>query len=90
MVVSVFEEHWQSQWHTIHRPLSVPPDRGTEATRAKARAYYADVLPIIVSRRTAGITLEAIAAELNAAGNVTQSGLPYTATNVYRLLARNG
>lgn len=64
--------------------------RGTEATRAKARAFYADVLPIILERRTAGTTLEAIAEELNAAGHVTQRGLPFTATSVYRLLARNG
>lgn len=64
--------------------------RGAEATRAKARAYYAEVWPIIVGRRTAGMTLEAIADELNNAGHVTQTGLPYTATAVYRLLARNG
>ncbi len=62
--------------------------RGTGATRAKAAIYYADVIDTIKDRRTAGATLDTIAAELNAAGHVTQRGLPYTATAVYRLLAR--
>jgi DNA invertase Pin-like site-specific DNA recombinase len=63
--------------------------RGTASTRAKATIYYTDVLPIIKGRRAAGATLEAIATELNTAGHVTQTGLPYTATTVYRLLTRS-
>ena len=62
--------------------------RGARATKANAAAYYADVLPTIRDRRAAGATLETIAAELTAAGHVTQRGLPYTATAVYRLLSR--
>ena len=63
--------------------------RGTGTTKAKAMAFYADVIDTIKDRRTAGATLDTIAAELNAAGHVTQRGLPWTATAVYRLLARN-
>ena len=63
--------------------------RGTVATRAKATAFYADVMDTIKDRRATGATLDTIAAELNAAGHVTQAGLPYTATAVYRLLARD-
>lgn len=63
--------------------------RGATATKAKAAIFYADVLPTIRDRRTAGATLDAIAAELNANGSVTQRGLPWTAVAVYRLLARN-
>lgn len=62
---------------------------GTTSTKAKAAIYYADVIDTIKDRRTAGATLDTIAAELNAVGHVTQRGLPYTATAVYRLLARN-
>ena len=62
--------------------------RGAKATKANAAAYYADVLPTIRERRAAGATLETIAAELTAAGHVTQRGLPYSATAVYRLLSR--
>lgn len=64
--------------------------RGATATKAKAASYYADVLPIIRDRRTAGFTLDAIAVELNQSGNVTQRGLPWTAVAVCRVLARNG
>ncbi len=63
--------------------------RGATTTQAKAAVYYADVLPTIRERRTAGATLEAIAAELNQGDSVTLSGLPWTAVAVYRLLARN-
>ena len=60
--------------------------RGAKATKAKATAFYADVLPIIREHCDAGATLEAIASELNAAGKVTTRGLPYTAVAVQRLL----
>lgn len=62
---------------------------GTTSTKAKARTFYADVMDTIKDRRTAGATLGTIAAELNAAGHVTQRGLPFTATAVYRLLAHS-
>ena len=51
-------------------------------------AFYADVIDQIRQQREAGATLEAIAAELNAAGKVTTRGLPYTAVAVQRLLLR--
>jgi len=62
--------------------------RGAKATKAKAAAFYADVLPGIRERRAAGATLDSIAGELNAAGRVTSRGLPFTATAVHRLLRR--
>ncbi|MEN6407730.1 MAG: recombinase family protein [Thermoguttaceae bacterium] len=62
--------------------------RGATSTRAKATAFYADVMDTIKNRRAAEATLDTIAAELNAAGHVTQRGLPYTAPAVYRLLSR--
>ena len=68
---------------------AIARQRGTTSTRAKATAFYADVLPIVRDRRTAGATLEAIATELNDSGRTTQRGLPYTATAVYRLLSRD-
>jgi DNA invertase Pin-like site-specific DNA recombinase len=64
---------------------TIARQRGTTSTRAKATAFYADVLPIIRERRMAGATLDAIAAELNNSGRTTQRGLPYTATAVYRV-----
>jgi len=62
--------------------------KGAKATRTKAAAYYADVLPIITERRADGASLQTVADELNAAGHVTQRGLPYTATAVYRIESR--
>lgn len=64
--------------------------RGTEATRVKTAAYYRDILPMIRDRRAAGATLEKIAAELNATGQVTQRGLPFTPTAIHRLANRGG
>jgi DNA invertase Pin-like site-specific DNA recombinase len=64
--------------------------RGIEATKAKAAAYYRDIFPMIRDRRAAGATLETIADELNTAGRSTQRGLPFTPTAVHRLLNRAG
>ena len=63
--------------------------RGANVTKDKAAVYYANVLPTIRDRRTAGITLEAIAAELNKSGSVTQRGFPWSAVAVYRVLVRS-
>ncbi|WP_254506523.1 recombinase family protein [Anatilimnocola floriformis] len=62
--------------------------KGAAATSANAASYYAGVLPTILERRAAGVALAAIANELNAAGRVTQRGMPYTATAVHRLAGR--
>jgi DNA invertase Pin-like site-specific DNA recombinase len=67
----------------------VARQRGTGATKAKAAAFYADVLPIVRGRRAGGSTLEAIATELNDSGKTTQRGLPFTPTAIRRLLARD-
>ena len=67
----------------------VARQRGTGATKAKAAAFYADVLPIIRGRRAEGSTLEGIATELNDSGKTTQRGLPFTPTAIRRLLARD-
>jgi DNA invertase Pin-like site-specific DNA recombinase len=62
--------------------------RGAKATKARATAHYADVLPTIRAQRTEGASLSAIAKAMNDAGHVTQTGSSYTPTTVYRLLNR--
>lgn len=61
---------------------------GAERMRAKAIEAYADLLPEIQRRRTAGESFAAIAAALNADGHTTRTGAAWTKTQVFYVLGR--
>lgn len=64
-------------------------DLGSAATREKARAFAAAVLPTIKEAQAEGATsLAAIAARLNAMHVRSAAGKPWTATGVKRVLDR--
>ena len=62
--------------------------QGHATNRAKARTFYANVLPIMADLRESGHTLHGIADQLNADGYSTQRGLAWTPTAVMRVLDR--
>lgn len=52
---------------------------GAKAMREKARAHYAEAIPIVVKLRQSGLSFGVIADCMNAEGYVTQSRKPWTA-----------
>jgi DNA invertase Pin-like site-specific DNA recombinase len=64
--------------------------RATEVIRARTKAIYADLLPLIVSLRSRGYTLAEVASQLNGLGHRNQRHHPWTRENVWNLLRREG
>jgi hypothetical protein len=62
--------------------------RSARVNREKALADDANVLPVARSMRTAGSSLAAVAAHLNAEGYVTRNGAAWSAVQVMRVLKR--
>jgi DNA invertase Pin-like site-specific DNA recombinase len=60
--------------------------RAGEVVRAKALEAYVDLLPAIRDFKKQGLSLRAIAARLNVAGQTTRSGKPWNAMQVSRVL----
>lgn len=66
------------------------PDLGAQATREKAHAFAASVLPVIREAQAEGATsLAAIAARLNALHVLSAAGKPWTPMGVKRVLDRS-
>lgn len=63
--------------------------RGAAATRARAIADYAELIPVVRQRHEDGDTLSEIAGWLNAEGHTTRTGAAWQATQVWRLLRRS-
>jgi hypothetical protein len=61
---------------------------GAAANRVKAKAFAERALPIATALRAEGKTLSAIASQLTEQGIVTPRGGAWTATGVWRVLAR--
>jgi DNA invertase Pin-like site-specific DNA recombinase len=74
--------------------------RLTDEARAKGRAkgnarqsreaveVYSDLIPLVKAWRAEGLTLRAIAGQLNAEGHTTRGGTSWSATQVGRVLGR--
>lgn len=62
--------------------------KGAEATKAKARAAYANQAESIKAMRAKGLTFQAIADELNKRGEQTAKGAAFTAMTIKRILDR--
>lgn len=63
-------------------------ERGAQATKEKARAFYAEIEPLIRTLRDQGKTLSEIAAALTAAGYRLRSGGQWNVVQVSRVLNR--
>jgi DNA invertase Pin-like site-specific DNA recombinase len=61
-----------------------------EAVHKAAQEVYADLLPSMKAWRAEGMTLDGIAAKLNADGHTTRRGKPWTAGTAYSVLNRAG
>jgi DNA invertase Pin-like site-specific DNA recombinase len=62
--------------------------KGTASTKAKAAKFATNVLPVIQPLRAKGVSLRAIAGELNARGIQTARGGTWAATQVADILRR--
>ena len=62
-------------------------ERSAEARAKAAAEAYADLLPTIAELREKGLSLQAIAAELNTQGQTTRKGKPWNPVQVARVLA---
>ena len=58
---------------------------GAKAMRDKARAHYAEAIPLVAKLRNEGLSFAAIAARMNADAYVTQSRKPWTAMTAKRV-----
>ena len=61
-----------------------------ESLKARADEAYADLAPAVAELRTKGLTLRAIADELNQQGHTTRRGKPWNQVQVLRVLQRVG
>jgi len=61
---------------------------GVASIKEKANEAYADLYPILAEKRAAGMTLQAIADDLNAEGYVTRRGKTWTPMQVKLVLDR--
>lgn len=59
-----------------------------QASRERARLYYAPLMSKIHRWRRAGWTLQEISDQLNSEGHLTQAGKPFHTTQIIRLLER--
>jgi DNA invertase Pin-like site-specific DNA recombinase len=64
--------------------------RAGVAVAKAAREAYADLAPLMTELRDKGLSLQAIAAELNCQGHTTRRGRPWNPVQVLRVLNRNG
>jgi hypothetical protein len=60
--------------------------RAGEAVAQAASEAHADLHPLMVDMRTKGMTLQAIADDLNVQGQTTRRGKPWNAVQVARVL----
>jgi len=60
---------------------------GAKAMREKARAHYAEAIPVVTKLRESGLSFAAIAARMNADGYRAQSGTPWTPMTAKRVAA---
>jgi DNA invertase Pin-like site-specific DNA recombinase len=63
--------------------------KGASSNRDQAITAYALITPLVEKLRGQGLTMRAIAAELNAAGRTTRRGSPWSAMTVKRVLGRS-
>ncbi len=85
---SAREGHWDGREHRRAAGLRKAVRAASEARSRLASDAYAFLLPDIRKWREAGETLDGIAGRLNCAGHSTRAGKAFSATAVYRLLAR--
>lgn len=64
--------------------------RASEARARNAAEAYADLTPTVSDLRGKGLSLQAIANELNTQGHTTRRGRPWNAVQVLRVLGRSG
>ncbi len=82
---------YKARGGTLGKPENLTPEagrKGAEATRAKARAAYAAVLPEMRAWRSAGLSYRQIAALLNGGGRTSRNGLPWNHNQVKLVLDR--
>jgi DNA invertase Pin-like site-specific DNA recombinase len=82
---------YKARGGTLGTPSNLTPEaarKGAAATKAKARAAYAALLPEMRQRRDEGQSLRQLAAWLNAAGHTTWTGSPWNHNQVKRVLDR--
>jgi DNA invertase Pin-like site-specific DNA recombinase len=79
------------QCNTLTQKARVKGARNAAVVRQqKAREAYVDLLPSMKTWREEGLTLDAIAAKLNADGHTTRRGRPWAAGHVFSVLKRAG
>jgi DNA invertase Pin-like site-specific DNA recombinase len=76
--------------HRFNGAVSGDNAKGNTIKKADTHAADAAVAPLVTELRAGGLTLRAIAANLNDEGYVTRRGRPWNPTQVSRVLSRAG
>lgn len=80
--------HWKGREDARLAGLDKARTVAAKAIRENANAAYADLAPAVAELRDKGLSLQAIADELNREGHTTRRGMPWNPVQVSRVLAR--
>ena len=78
--------HWNGRNDARLAGLAKARERAAEAQTRAAREAYADLARVVTELRGKGLSLTAIAGELNEQGHTTRRGRPWNAVQVMRVL----
>ena len=80
--------HWEGKEDLRTAALIKARTAAGKAITEKAREAYTDLQPIMKEMRDKGLSLQAIAEELNTQGHTTRRGMPWNPMQVSRVLER--
>lgn len=82
--------HWDGKEDVRAAALTKARAAAGKAITEKAREAYTDLQPLMMEMRDKGLSLQAIADELNTQGHTTRRGRPWNPVQVSRVLERAG
>lgn len=80
--------HWHGREQLRLAGLAKARERAAEANKRAADEAYTDIYPTVTELRVKGMSLQAIAGELNAMGHTTRRGKPWNPMQVLHVLKR--
>jgi DNA invertase Pin-like site-specific DNA recombinase len=78
--------HWEGREQARLNGLAKGRVQAAKVVSQRAREAYSDLQPLLAEMRAKGMTLQAIAGELNTQGHTTRRGKPWNPVQVARVL----
>ena len=80
--------HWEGRQQARLNGLKAAREVSAQVRKQEASQAYTDIYPVVSELRAKGLTLQAIADELNNQGHTTRRGKPWNPMQVARVLER--